>query len=267
MIHLAFSNLKTWLAGTFHGVSAEHLQAYANSKFISISTPRLHPLPWRQYSHNSMFDSHPKRRRARILSPRADSRRGAPTRRMGGAVAEPIVASDRPGDGFRSASPILRFGLRASAPRQAARRWEPGPNPSEPQSPYLRAGGSWSVGGGSWSVGEGSWSVGEGSWSVGGRSWSVGRGSWSVGEGSWSVGARSWSVGARSWSVGARSWSVGARSWSIGEGSWSVGEGSWSVGARSWSVGEGSLSRAKTSAGGCGRCRAGLDLPWRARLG
>jgi transposase-like protein len=28
MIHLVFSNLKTWLLGTHHGVSQQHLQAY-----------------------------------------------------------------------------------------------------------------------------------------------------------------------------------------------------------------------------------------------
>ena len=30
IIHLVFSNLKSWLNGTHHGVSAEHLQAYLN---------------------------------------------------------------------------------------------------------------------------------------------------------------------------------------------------------------------------------------------
>lgn len=30
MIHIAFSNLKTWLRGTHHGVSQQHLQAYLN---------------------------------------------------------------------------------------------------------------------------------------------------------------------------------------------------------------------------------------------
>lgn len=30
IIHLVFSNLKTWLGGTHHGVSAKHLQAYLN---------------------------------------------------------------------------------------------------------------------------------------------------------------------------------------------------------------------------------------------
>ena len=30
IIHLIFSNLKTWLNGIHHGVSAKHLQAYLN---------------------------------------------------------------------------------------------------------------------------------------------------------------------------------------------------------------------------------------------
>ena len=30
IIHLVFSNLKTWLNGIHHGVSAKHLQAYLN---------------------------------------------------------------------------------------------------------------------------------------------------------------------------------------------------------------------------------------------
>ena len=30
IIHLVFSNLKAWLNGMHHGVSAEHLQAYLN---------------------------------------------------------------------------------------------------------------------------------------------------------------------------------------------------------------------------------------------
>lgn len=30
IIHLAFSNLKSWLRGTHHGVSPQHLQAYLN---------------------------------------------------------------------------------------------------------------------------------------------------------------------------------------------------------------------------------------------
>ncbi len=30
MVHLVFSNLKSWLAGTHHGVSPQHLQAYLN---------------------------------------------------------------------------------------------------------------------------------------------------------------------------------------------------------------------------------------------
>ena len=30
IIHLVFANLKTWLIGIHHGVSAQHLQAYLN---------------------------------------------------------------------------------------------------------------------------------------------------------------------------------------------------------------------------------------------
>jgi len=30
IIHLIFSNLKAWINGTHHGVSADHLQAYLN---------------------------------------------------------------------------------------------------------------------------------------------------------------------------------------------------------------------------------------------
>ncbi|EQD79625.1 putative transposase, partial [mine drainage metagenome] len=30
IVHLVFSNLKTWLRGTHHGVSPQHLQAYLN---------------------------------------------------------------------------------------------------------------------------------------------------------------------------------------------------------------------------------------------
>jgi hypothetical protein len=30
IVHLVFSNLKTWLTGTHHGVSTQHLQAYLN---------------------------------------------------------------------------------------------------------------------------------------------------------------------------------------------------------------------------------------------
>lgn len=30
MVHMVFSNLKTWLRGTHHGVSPQHLQAYLN---------------------------------------------------------------------------------------------------------------------------------------------------------------------------------------------------------------------------------------------
>ena len=31
MVHLVFSNLKSWLRGCHHGVSAQHLQAYLNA--------------------------------------------------------------------------------------------------------------------------------------------------------------------------------------------------------------------------------------------
>ena len=37
MIHFVFSNLKTWLLGTHHGVSPRHLPAYLN-EFSSAST-------------------------------------------------------------------------------------------------------------------------------------------------------------------------------------------------------------------------------------
>ena len=30
IVHLVFSNLKTWLRGTHHGVSPQHLQSYLN---------------------------------------------------------------------------------------------------------------------------------------------------------------------------------------------------------------------------------------------
>jgi hypothetical protein len=30
MVHIVFSNLKTWLRGTHHGVSPQHIQAYLN---------------------------------------------------------------------------------------------------------------------------------------------------------------------------------------------------------------------------------------------
>jgi hypothetical protein len=37
IIHLVFANLKTWLIGIHHGVSAQHLQAYLN-EFTFAST-------------------------------------------------------------------------------------------------------------------------------------------------------------------------------------------------------------------------------------
>jgi hypothetical protein len=42
MIHLVFSNLKTWLNGIHHGVSAKHLQAYLN-EFTFRSNRRFYP--------------------------------------------------------------------------------------------------------------------------------------------------------------------------------------------------------------------------------
>ena len=43
MIHIAFSNLKTWLLGTHHGVSAHHLQAYLN-EFVFRFNRRFYPM-------------------------------------------------------------------------------------------------------------------------------------------------------------------------------------------------------------------------------
>lgn len=43
MIHIAFSNLKTWLAGTHHGVSKEHLQAYLD-EFVFRFNRRFYPM-------------------------------------------------------------------------------------------------------------------------------------------------------------------------------------------------------------------------------
>lgn len=43
MIHLVFSNLKTWLLGTHHGVSHQHLQAYLN-EFTFRFNRRFYPL-------------------------------------------------------------------------------------------------------------------------------------------------------------------------------------------------------------------------------
>jgi len=41
-IHLVFSNLKTWLRGTHHGVSSQHLQAYLN-EFVFRFNRRFYP--------------------------------------------------------------------------------------------------------------------------------------------------------------------------------------------------------------------------------
>ncbi len=43
MIHLVFSNLKTWLLGTHHGVSQQHLQAYLN-EFVFRFNRRFYPM-------------------------------------------------------------------------------------------------------------------------------------------------------------------------------------------------------------------------------
>lgn len=43
MIHLVFSNLKTWLAGTHHGVSQDHLQAYLN-EYVFRFNRRFYPM-------------------------------------------------------------------------------------------------------------------------------------------------------------------------------------------------------------------------------
>ena len=43
MIHLVFSNLKTWLNGIHHGVSAKHLQAYLNPSHVPLQ-PALLPV-------------------------------------------------------------------------------------------------------------------------------------------------------------------------------------------------------------------------------
>ena len=42
IIHLVFSNLKTWLNGIHHGVSAKHLQAYLN-EFTFRCNRRFYP--------------------------------------------------------------------------------------------------------------------------------------------------------------------------------------------------------------------------------
>jgi transposase-like protein len=43
MIHIAFSNLKTWLLGRHHGVSQQHLQAYLN-EFVFRFNRRFYPM-------------------------------------------------------------------------------------------------------------------------------------------------------------------------------------------------------------------------------
>jgi transposase-like protein len=43
MIHIAFANLKTWLLGTHHGVSQQHLQAYLN-EFVFRFNRRFYPM-------------------------------------------------------------------------------------------------------------------------------------------------------------------------------------------------------------------------------
>ena len=43
MIHIAFSNLKTWLAGTHHGVGKDHLQAYLD-EFVFRFNRRFYPM-------------------------------------------------------------------------------------------------------------------------------------------------------------------------------------------------------------------------------
>jgi transposase-like protein len=43
MIHIAFSNLKTWRLGTHHGVSQQHLQAYLN-EFVFRFNRRFYPM-------------------------------------------------------------------------------------------------------------------------------------------------------------------------------------------------------------------------------
>lgn len=43
MVHLVFSNLKTWLRGTHHGVSRKHLQAYLN-EYVFRFNRRFYPM-------------------------------------------------------------------------------------------------------------------------------------------------------------------------------------------------------------------------------
>ncbi|MBF0382395.1 MAG: transposase, partial [Magnetococcales bacterium] len=42
-IHIAFSNLKTWLLGTHHGVSQKHLPAYLN-EYVFRFNRRFYPM-------------------------------------------------------------------------------------------------------------------------------------------------------------------------------------------------------------------------------
>jgi transposase-like protein len=42
MVHLVFSNLKSWLRGTHHGVSQDHLQAYLN-EYVFRFNRRFYP--------------------------------------------------------------------------------------------------------------------------------------------------------------------------------------------------------------------------------
>ena len=43
MVHLVFSNLKTWINGTHHGVSQQHLQAYLN-EYVFRFNRRFYPM-------------------------------------------------------------------------------------------------------------------------------------------------------------------------------------------------------------------------------
>jgi hypothetical protein len=43
MIHIGISNLKTWLRGTHHGVSPQHLQTYLN-EFVFRFNRRFYPM-------------------------------------------------------------------------------------------------------------------------------------------------------------------------------------------------------------------------------
>ena len=43
MIHIAFSNLNTWLLCTHHGISHQHLQAYLN-EFVFRFNRRFYPM-------------------------------------------------------------------------------------------------------------------------------------------------------------------------------------------------------------------------------